>query len=487
METYEMRSMFTLEMEGLQMRLYQFSHLLRELLPELAEHLERHGVHAAMYASQWFLTLFAYAFPISLVTRIYDIVFAEGAAETIMRVAIAMLKRSQDKIMEETEFEHLLDYVTSRKLCEPYADDDAQVIRDASSLSNVITRSKMDALAEQYEKQGQRREQQQQQQQQQEARFWRLRKPKKAATRNKKRWSSTSTTSQETLKNERQRFSLDQAEKALTEMSAKYQQLLEELAELKMDKQDAESERDALKMTILELEKRRYRKKKTSRRTLYQCHCAAEEKETPADELLLLDDTDSMSSGSSSSSTVMDSFSDATSQSIATMATEQQQDDAKDEEQQLRIELVRLKVENFELKQQNEKMAQELEDLEERFETVNEGQLALVEKLVMTKADMDELLKEKKAKDLEWLEVVQQNELLKQELARIKNIVARLTCDDLSAKGSVGEKAAVDFTTVSPVERRPASLDLRRAGLTRSTSLYGRVWHALSQHSMNNS
>ncbi|OAD80160.1 hypothetical protein PHYBLDRAFT_89534, partial [Phycomyces blakesleeanus NRRL 1555(-)] len=101
METYEMRTMFTHNMEGLQLRLYQFSSLLSELLPEVAAHLDTHAVHAAMYASQWFLTLFAYAFPMDLVTRIYDIVFAEGAAETIMRVAIAMLKRSQETILAE--------------------------------------------------------------------------------------------------------------------------------------------------------------------------------------------------------------------------------------------------------------------------------------------------------------------------------------------------------------------------------------------------
>ena len=44
METYEMRTMFTLNIEGLQLRLYQFSSLLAQILPELSDHLADHSV-----------------------------------------------------------------------------------------------------------------------------------------------------------------------------------------------------------------------------------------------------------------------------------------------------------------------------------------------------------------------------------------------------------------------------------------------------------
>ena len=99
METYDMRTMFTLNMEGLQLRLYQFSALLSEHLPMLHAHLSFHSIHAAMYASQWFLSLFAYTYPLPLVLRIYDVVFTEGAPETIMRVAVALLKKNEEKLM----------------------------------------------------------------------------------------------------------------------------------------------------------------------------------------------------------------------------------------------------------------------------------------------------------------------------------------------------------------------------------------------------
>ncbi|KAG0265067.1 hypothetical protein BG011_005470 [Mortierella polycephala] len=149
METYDMRTMFTLNMEGLQLRLYQFSALLSEHLPMLHAHLSFHSIHAAMYASQWFLSLFAYTYPLSLVLRIYDVVFSEGAPETIMRVAVAFLKKNEEKLMQLQEFEDLLD-VLSSKLYDAYEDNAGEVIRDAMSLSTEITKDKLDALAMSY-------------------------------------------------------------------------------------------------------------------------------------------------------------------------------------------------------------------------------------------------------------------------------------------------------------------------------------------------
>ncbi|KAG0276831.1 hypothetical protein BGZ95_006982 [Linnemannia exigua] len=136
METYDMRTMFTLNMEGLQLRLYQFSALLSEHLPMLHAHLSFHSINAAMYASQWFLSLFAYTYPLPLVLRVYDVVFTEGAPETIMRVAVAFLKKNEEKIRG--------------KLYDIYEDNAGEVIRDAMSLSKEISKEKLDALAMTY-------------------------------------------------------------------------------------------------------------------------------------------------------------------------------------------------------------------------------------------------------------------------------------------------------------------------------------------------
>ncbi|KAI8360197.1 rab-GTPase-TBC domain-containing protein [Mortierella sp. GBAus27b] len=149
METYDMRTMFTLNMEGLQLRLHQFSALLSEHLPMLHAHLSFHSINPAMYASQWFLSLFAYTYPLPLVLRIFDVVFSEGAPETIMRVAVAFLRKNEDKLMQLQEFEDLLDML-STKLYDVYDGNAGEVIRDAMTLSTEITKDKLDALAVAY-------------------------------------------------------------------------------------------------------------------------------------------------------------------------------------------------------------------------------------------------------------------------------------------------------------------------------------------------
>ncbi|CAG8522334.1 10759_t:CDS:2 [Scutellospora calospora] len=151
METYDMRTMFTLNMEGLQLRHYQFSALLSQILPNLHAHFLEYGVNVAMFASQWFLSLFAYTYPLPLVLRIYDIVFAEGAPETIMRVAVALLQKNEAKLLELEEFEDLLDFLTS-SLYESYNNEPTGLIHDAMALSSVITKAKLDQLSEIYVK-----------------------------------------------------------------------------------------------------------------------------------------------------------------------------------------------------------------------------------------------------------------------------------------------------------------------------------------------
>jgi hypothetical protein len=62
-----------------------------------------------MFASQWFMTLFAYKFPLDLVFRIYDMVFVEGL-EAVLKFALALLKRNETHLLE-LDFEHLLDFL----------------------------------------------------------------------------------------------------------------------------------------------------------------------------------------------------------------------------------------------------------------------------------------------------------------------------------------------------------------------------------------
>lgn len=440
METYEMRSMFTLNMEGLQLRLYQFSSLLSEILPDLSHHLSDFGVHAAMYASQWFLTLFAYVFPMNLVTRIYDIIFAEGAAETIMRVAIAMLKRSQATILEFHEFEDILDFVTTKKLCAPYEKNYTNVIRDAMVLSDIISRDKMDCLCSEYEnitidlpletgRFG----------------FWKRKGSKKPDMRRsasshdsntalppvmlKKRWSSVSSSKDWSYRN-------STTEEAMQDLKQQHQKTLNELLEMKYDKQDLECERDALKLTIVELERSRLYKRsdKTTRLLkestgIFDCdNTSLEGTRSFSDLAVASKEEDGLTISRQNS--IHHSMLSSSSQSYTT--TEFDDDDQISlslttttapifgDEDELSSQIVHLKVKNFELEQHVEKLNGDVESISSKFDMVNESQMALVDKLVCLKSEMDECALETKKKGESIDRVNNENEQLKRELEMLR-------------------------------------------------------------------
>ncbi|WWD22479.1 hypothetical protein CI109_106972 [Kwoniella shandongensis] len=98
MDSYNLRSHYTAEMQGLQLRLFQFDRLVEDILPLIHTHFARKGIKSSI-------------FPLSLVYRVLDIVFAEGI-EAIFRFSLALLQKSEDKLIE-LEFEQILNYLQS--------------------------------------------------------------------------------------------------------------------------------------------------------------------------------------------------------------------------------------------------------------------------------------------------------------------------------------------------------------------------------------
>ncbi|KAJ3201121.1 GTPase-activating protein [Entophlyctis luteolus] len=143
MRSYNFRELYTPTMVGLQLRLYQFDKLLKEILPTVYSHLEAHEVKSNMYASQWFLTLFAYRFPLEIVLRIMDIIFAQGI-EATFKFAFALLKKNQQVILATTDLEKLLQTLQNT-LFEPYANNANALIRDAAAVH--ISKARIDRLA----------------------------------------------------------------------------------------------------------------------------------------------------------------------------------------------------------------------------------------------------------------------------------------------------------------------------------------------------
>ncbi|KAJ2776598.1 hypothetical protein GGI15_004796 [Coemansia interrupta] len=158
METYGLRGMFTEDMAGLHLRLWQLAELAREIAPDVMAHLDGLGVVPAMYAPAWFLSLFAYTMPLSFVLRVLDVVAAEGAApETIIRIGVALLQRNADEILAQDDFESAMAVLNTRLYDDANRARDRPgfVLQDAARLQAVVTAERLDALEQQY-----RREQQ---------------------------------------------------------------------------------------------------------------------------------------------------------------------------------------------------------------------------------------------------------------------------------------------------------------------------------------
>ncbi|KAL0472206.1 rab-GTPase-TBC domain-containing protein [Neurospora intermedia] len=149
MENYDLRHCFVPDLSGLHVRIYQFTELLKQHLPVVADHLEDLGVEPA-YVSQWFLSFFAVTCPLPMLFRIYDVIFAEGASETIMRVALSLMRKNEGRILACTEMEDVMQLLLSRGLWDCYHYNADEFVQDFVALSDVVTRERMALLEQGY-------------------------------------------------------------------------------------------------------------------------------------------------------------------------------------------------------------------------------------------------------------------------------------------------------------------------------------------------
>ncbi|KAI8355087.1 rab-GTPase-TBC domain-containing protein [Choanephora cucurbitarum] len=145
METYDMRSLYMLNMEGLHLRLGQFKMILAQTLPKLDEHLTRLSIYPSTYASQWYLTLLASCISSQQhIARIFDIALLEGVAETVIRVSILLLQKNEARILSLNQYDDVLNYLTSTELhSSSYANGDIggrALVRDIIQMNPMIVK-----------------------------------------------------------------------------------------------------------------------------------------------------------------------------------------------------------------------------------------------------------------------------------------------------------------------------------------------------------
>ena len=121
MNKYQVRELFINDMPGLHLHLYQFERLLEDLQPGLYCHLNRRGVSPKLYATQWFLTLFAYRFPLQLVMRVYDLVLCEGLESAILKFGMAVIQRNVQTLLAMNDMQALTNFL-KEKIFDVYTD-----------------------------------------------------------------------------------------------------------------------------------------------------------------------------------------------------------------------------------------------------------------------------------------------------------------------------------------------------------------------------
>lgn len=145
MEHYDLRSCFLPDLSGLHLRIYQFQQLLSQHLPTLAVHLDSLQIEP-LYVSQWFLSFFGVTCPLPMLLRIYDVILTEGASETLMRVALSLMRRNETKILGCTELEDVMQLLLSRGLWDTYACNADDLVNDFVGLTGLVTRESLENL-----------------------------------------------------------------------------------------------------------------------------------------------------------------------------------------------------------------------------------------------------------------------------------------------------------------------------------------------------
>jgi len=133
MLTEGLREMFHPEMGGLQVAMYQLTRLLAETHPSLYRQLDQLEVDPSLYATPWFLTLFAAHFPLGFVARVFDLLFFEGS-DAIIKVSICLLAECKEELLACESLEELM-HVLKMSLPSLPASKLEDVVKQAASLS----------------------------------------------------------------------------------------------------------------------------------------------------------------------------------------------------------------------------------------------------------------------------------------------------------------------------------------------------------------
>jgi hypothetical protein len=107
MYKYNMKDFYFKNFPGLEKSFYILLRLMKKHLNKVYELFKIKEIHPSMYASQWFITLFAVNFKFDALVRIFDVFLLEKE-KILYRIALAVLKINEEKILQQKNFEDIL-------------------------------------------------------------------------------------------------------------------------------------------------------------------------------------------------------------------------------------------------------------------------------------------------------------------------------------------------------------------------------------------
>ncbi|KAK9172935.1 Rab-GTPase-TBC domain containing protein [Cryptosporidium meleagridis] len=106
LEKYKFSGLYLPGLPLLNTHLEKLRKIFKKRIPNLYNHFRNENVDETMYASQWFMTIFAYSFNLDAVARIWDLFFLEGV-DLIFKISIAILKILKNSLCNQS-FENIL-------------------------------------------------------------------------------------------------------------------------------------------------------------------------------------------------------------------------------------------------------------------------------------------------------------------------------------------------------------------------------------------
>jgi len=96
-DKYKMEGFYLPHFPGLEESFYILLALMKKHIPKVYDLFKRFNLHPSMYASQWFITIFAVNLKFDILVRIFDVFLLEGE-KILYRFALAILKINEGEL-----------------------------------------------------------------------------------------------------------------------------------------------------------------------------------------------------------------------------------------------------------------------------------------------------------------------------------------------------------------------------------------------------